>query len=125
MAINQLDFEYVVSGTDESSDDDMGMGMGAGAGGVDDEEQQRPETGALLSGMYLEGARWDHEEGALEEPDPMELVCPMPTIHFRPIEFKPGQQIRASSSEYECPLYLYPVRTGTRERPSFMRLVRL
>ena len=38
VAINQLDFEYVVSGTDESSDDDMGMGLGAGAGGVDDEE---------------------------------------------------------------------------------------
>lgn len=125
VAINQLDFEYVISGSSESSDDDMGMGMGAAGGGGGGDEMQPPETGAYLSGMYLEGARWDHEESALEEPDPMELVCPMPMIHFRPVEFKPGQQRRVSSSEYECPLYLYPVRTGTRERPSFMRLVKL
>lgn len=125
VAINQLDFEYVVSGSNETSDDEIGMAGAGGGGSAGDGELQRPETGALLSGMYLEGARWDHDEGALEEPDPMELVCPMPMIHFRPIEFKPGQQLRASSTEYECPLYLYPVRTGTRERPSFMRLVKL
>lgn len=32
---------------------------------------------------------------------------------------------QASKSVYSCPLYMYPVRTGTRERPSFMVFVDL
>lgn len=34
----------------------------------------------------------------------------------RPVENKKKSQ----KGVYVCPLYLYPVRTGTRERPSFM-----
>ncbi len=34
----------------------------------------------------------------------------------RPVENKKKSQ----KGIYVCPLYLYPVRTGTRERPSFM-----
>lgn len=41
---------------------------------------------------------------------------PMPIIHFRPVENKK----KSSKGVYSCPLYLYPIRTGTRERPSFM-----
>ena len=51
----------------------------------------------------------------------MELIVPMPIIHFRPVENKK----KASKGVYACPLYMYPVRTGTRERPSFMTLVDL
>jgi dynein heavy chain len=32
---------------------------------------------------------------------------------------------KAAKGVYSCPLYLYPVRTGTRERPSFMTHVDL
>lgn len=51
----------------------------------------------------------------------MELIVPMPIIHFRPVENKK----KSSRGVYSCPLYLYPVRTGTRERPSFMGTVDL
>merc|ERR1711998_137925 len=63
-----------------------------------------------------EGARWDFDKGHLAEPLPMELFCAMPMIHFKPTESKK----RLSKGMYTCPIYMYPVRTGTRERPSFI-----
>jgi dynein heavy chain len=80
-----------------------------------------PKEGAYIRGMYLEGARWDHDRGCLTEPLPMELYCPMPIVHFKPAESKKKQ----GKGVYVCPLYMYPVRTGTRERPSFMIPVEL
>lgn len=50
------------------------------------------------------------------EPQPMELIVSMPVILFKPVENKK----RGQRGIYSCPLYLYPIRTGTRERPSFM-----
>ena len=59
---------------------------------------------------------WDPEKGCLCEPEPMKLVAPMPIIHFKPAEAKR----KLPRGIYQCPLYMYPVRTGTRERPSYM-----
>jgi dynein heavy chain, axonemal len=42
--------------------------------------------------------------------------CLQPIVHFKPAESKK----KSSKGMYVCPLYMYPVRTGTRERPSFM-----
>ena len=75
-----------------------------------------PKEGAYVRGLYLEGARWDGENGCLVEPNPMELYCPMPIVHFKPAESKK----KSGKGMYVCPLYMYPVRTGTRERPSYM-----
>ena len=46
----------------------------------------------------------------------MELIVPMPIMLFKPVENKKKSQ----RNIYTCPLYIYPHRTGTRERPSFM-----
>ena len=46
----------------------------------------------------------------------MELITPLPSIHFRPIEAKK----KANKGVYTCPLYYFPIRSGTRERPSFV-----
>ena len=51
----------------------------------------------------------------------MELIVPMPIVHFKPVEGKK----KSSRGVYNCPMYLYPVRTGTRERPSYMGSVDL
>ena len=61
------------------------------------------------------------ENGCLVEPEPMELIVPMPIIHFKPIENKK----KVGRGIYQCPMYLYPLRTGSRERPSFMVMVEL
>ena len=76
---------------------------------------KHPEEGAYVHGLILEGARWDAENKCLTEPMPMELFSPLPMVHFKPVERK-----KQTKSMYTCPLYLYPIRTGTRERPSYM-----
>ena len=69
-----------------------------------------------MTGFFLEGAKWDLEEGILCEPEPMALFAPMPVIHFKPVEAKRDRR----EGIYKAPAYLYPVRTGSRERPSFI-----
>lgn len=42
-----------------------------------------PKDGALVHGIFLEGARWSDEEGTLIDAKPMELYASVPTIHFK------------------------------------------
>lgn len=101
--IDTLSFEFQVVNLDEK------------------EIQQAPKEGVYIKGMLLEGAGWDSDMGCLCEPQPMELYVPMPIVLFRPVENKKKTQ----KGIYLCPLYMYPIRTGSRERPSFMIFVDL
>jgi dynein heavy chain len=74
------------------------------------------KEGVLIRNLYLEGASWDRKNSCLKEPKPMELITPLPPILFKPIEAKK----KPSKGVYVCPLYYYPIRSGTRERPSFV-----
>eukprot|EP00658_Telonema_sp_P-2_P049994 TRINITY_DN38068_c0_g1_i1.p1 TRINITY_DN38068_c0_g1~~TRINITY_DN38068_c0_g1_i1.p1 ORF type:complete len:389 (-),score=97.44 TRINITY_DN38068_c0_g1_i1:246-1412(-) len=87
----------------------------------ENEIMNAPKEGSYMSGMFLEGAGWSYDNMCLEDPEPMKLVVPMPVIHFKPVE----RSKRSQKGVYQCPLYLYPIRTGTRERPSFMIVVEL
>lgn len=85
------------------------------------EEIEQPATeGAYMVGMFLEGAKWDKKKGCLADANPMELHSPMPIIHFKPVENK-----KRPKGTYTCPLYMYPIRTGTRERHPFVCAVDL
>lgn len=75
-----------------------------------------PKEGVYVSGLYVEGACWNFTGGFFEEPRPMELISVMPIIHFKPIEGKR----KTTKGFYSCPVYMYPIRTGTRERPSYV-----
>lgn len=77
---------------------------------------QSPKEGAYIRGIFLEGAGWDNERACLCEPNPMELITGMPLIHFKPVELKK----KTHKGIFTSPLYMYPTRTGTRERPSFV-----
>ena len=79
-----------------------------------------PKTGAYITGMFLEGAQWDAENACLKDANPMELYSEMPIVHFKPVENK-----KRSKGMYNCPCYYFPIRTGTRERPSYMLTVEL
>jgi dynein heavy chain len=81
-----------------------------------------PKEGVYIKDMYLEGAGWNFDDQCLCEPNPMELIVNMPIVHFKPSDAK---KKRNPSELYQCPLYMYPVRTGSRERPSFMVFVDL
>ncbi|KAF8058055.1 DHC10 [Scenedesmus sp. PABB004] len=80
-----------------------------------------PREGVYVKGLFLEGGGWDYEGGCLCEPAPMELIVPMPILHFKPAEARK----RPGRGHYACPLYLYPTRSGARERPSYMATVDL
>ncbi len=59
---------------------------------------------------------WDKKGNHLKEARPMELVTPLPIIQFKPVEAKK----KTGKGAYMCPLYYFPTRSGTRERPSFI-----
>ncbi|XP_053341025.1 dynein axonemal heavy chain 2 [Clarias gariepinus] len=80
-----------------------------------------PKDGVFIRGLYLEGAGWDKKNSCLVEAEPMQLVCPIPTIHFRPVE----NRKKASKGMYSCPCYYYPVRSGGPGQPSFVVAVDL
>lgn len=44
-----------------------------------------PKDGSYITGLYLEGAKWNFEKMCLMEPDVMELTVLMPIIQFKPI----------------------------------------
>ncbi|XP_062849650.1 dynein axonemal heavy chain 2 [Trichomycterus rosablanca] len=80
-----------------------------------------PKDGVFIRGLYLEGAGWDKKNSCLVEAEPMQLVCPMPTIHFRPVE----NRKKIAKGMYSCPCYYFPVRSGGAGRPSFVVTVEL
>jgi dynein heavy chain len=41
-----------------------------------------------IKGLFLEGAGFDQKNSVLREAEPMQLVFPMPSIHFKPSESK-------------------------------------
>jgi len=98
VSVDALSFDYVVQPGDEASI----------AG--------HPKEGMYVKNMILEGAKWDYNGMHLTDADAMQLSAPMPLVHFKPVNKKKN----ITEGIYQCPLYLYPVRTGSRERPSFM-----
>ena len=47
-----------------------------------------PKDGVWVKGLFLEGAGWDKKNSCLVEAAPMQVTCPIPTIHFKPSEAK-------------------------------------
>ncbi|CAL7938030.1 unnamed protein product [Xylocopa violacea] len=80
-----------------------------------------PMDGVYIRSIFLEGAGWDKRSSVLVEPAPMQLVCNMPVIHFRPAELLK----RRTRGLYNCPCYYYPQRSGDQGRPSFIVAVDL
>ncbi|XP_052771287.1 dynein axonemal heavy chain 2-like isoform X2 [Mya arenaria] len=80
-----------------------------------------PKDGVYIKGLFLQGAGWDKKNQCLIEATPMQLVCQIPTIHFKPVENKK----KVTKGIYTCPCYYYPNRTGAMGRPSFIVAVEL
>jgi len=84
--------------------------------------KEGPKEGVYVQGLFVEGARWNFDDNTLAEPEPMQLFSTMPIVHFKPVEAQKNKSFRGI---YRCPMYLYPHRTGSRERPSYMGMVEL
>ncbi|GCC41794.1 hypothetical protein chiPu_0025737 [Chiloscyllium punctatum] len=66
--------------------------------------------------MFLQGAGWDKRNACLVEAEPMQLVCAMPSIHFKPVENKK----KSGKGIYSCPCYYYSQRSGSSRHTSFV-----
>lgn len=62
-----------------------------------------PQDGVWVRGLYLEGAGWDWKNSCLVEAEPMQLVCSMPTIHFRPTESR-KKSAKGGTALSDCPI---------------------
>jgi len=87
-------------------------------------DNQKPEDGAYLRGLFLEGARWDAKGHVIAESNPRELFIQMPYIHLSPgmkneipvVEGVPEQytgSINGTAHVYMCPIYKTSLRQGT------------
>ncbi|XP_053425879.1 dynein axonemal heavy chain 2 isoform X5 [Nycticebus coucang] len=98
ISVDSLSWEFIVSTVDDSN------------------LVYPPKDGVWVRGLYLEGAGWDRKNSCLVEAEPMQLVCLMPTIHFRPAESRK----KSAKGMYSCPCYYYPNRAGSSDRASFV-----
>ena len=68
--------------------------------------EQKPEDGVVVSGMFLEGARWSRKQNSLVESRPKILFTDCPCIWL-----KPGTEIE-KFPHYNTPLYKTSERRG-------------
>ncbi len=84
----------------------------------------RPEDGAYVNGLFIEGARWDTANHVIAESLPRELYTPMPYIQLAPkpkdevpvVEGIPEQytgSLAGTAHVYMCPVYKTSFRQGT------------
>eukprot|EP00794_Sanderia_malayensis_P008808 gene8808-9750_t len=69
----------------------------------------KPENGAYVRGLFIEGARWDPETKAIGESQPKNLYDELPNIWITPTEKKKIKQ----GKSYNCPVYKTTARRGT------------
>ena len=74
-------------------------------------------SGAYLTDIYVEGARWSINDDFIDDEISMSLFSRIPTLQMKPVE-KPNKS--KGVKYYRCPVYYYPIREGTRENPSFL-----
>lgn len=68
---------------------------------VSPETAVAPEDGALVHGLFVEGARWDETTHLLQESRPKELHTTLPIIHLLPV----ANRVSPTDGFYTCPIY--------------------
>eukprot|EP00948_MAST-09A_sp_MAST-9A-sp1_P000520 g520.t1 len=66
-----------------------------------------PEDGVVISGIFLDGGKWDLENDCIREGDPGEMFSNLPIVHFMP-----EQNHQCPETFYECPCYKTSERAG-------------
>lgn len=72
-----------------------------------EEVEEMPEDGVYIHGFYMDGARFNREDGVIDDQVAGELYDLMPLIHFKPVE-----DYERILDEYACPCYKTGVRAG-------------
>ncbi|CAD8159976.1 unnamed protein product [Paramecium pentaurelia] len=92
---------------------------------IDEHIESRPDDGAYVWGLYIEGAKWNFNTMELDESDPKVLFTKCPTIQLCPMHIS---KINPPPT-YNCPLYKTSARRGvlstTGHSTNFVMFVRL
>jgi len=65
-----------------------------------DDIEEGPTDGVYISGLFMDGSRWDRDEAIITDQFPTVMFDTMPIIHFNCIENHVPLE-----AEYLCPLY--------------------
>jgi dynein heavy chain len=71
--------------------------------------KEKPEDGAFIYGLFVEGARWCSETHKLAPSNPKELFSDLPLIHLVP----KTDRVAPDTGIYNIPLYKVVSRSGT------------
>jgi len=74
----------------------------------EDGQYEAPKDGALVQGLFIEGARWDPAKKLLQESRAKELFTSLPPIHIEPIQDRPAEV----EGVYYTPVYKTAQRFG-------------
>ncbi|KAF0719522.1 Aste57867_966 [Aphanomyces stellatus] len=67
--------------------------------------------GAIVTGVYLEGGRWDETRKLLTNARPNEMLSALPAIHFLPHAYSANDPPKGEY--YDCPVYKTTARRGS------------
>lgn len=76
---------------------------------TEDKLKEAPKDGCYIKGLYMEGARWDHQKHRIAESRPKELFTEVPLIWLQPAV----NRSMPTSGMYVCPVYKTLTRAGT------------
>ena len=62
---------------------------------------ENARDGAYITGLNLEGARWNIQQGVLDTAEPREMFCPLPVVNCKTILSNKME----TNGIYECPVY--------------------
>jgi len=95
---------------------------------------KRPDDGAYVHGLFLQGCCWDERSHALSESQPKQLFVNVPHVHLIPklaSDLEPVKDTTPGGTAhvYECPVYKTSLRQGvlstTGHSTNFVMLMRL
>ncbi|EGR31445.1 hypothetical protein IMG5_109350, partial [Ichthyophthirius multifiliis] len=86
---------------------------------------EKPQDGACVYGLFVEGAKWNYDTMLMDESDPKILFVECPSILLVPCHFKDISNI----AHYNCPVYKTSARRGvlstTGHSTNFVMYIRL
>jgi len=71
------------------------------------DEMPEDEVGVYISGLFIDGARWDRDQQLIADQFPAKMAEAMPVVWFLPKE-----DYRPDPDEYQAPLYKTSDRAG-------------
>ncbi|XP_078256078.1 dynein axonemal heavy chain 6-like [Rhinoraja longicauda] len=120
MSVDSITFHFHILPFNENAEDYPSTMCYSTIGTDTYQGSDAPEDGAVLFGLYLDGACWDPNAKTLKDSKVGQRFCSIPPVHFLPVKigYQEGWSEEAEHSQseeqsYECPLYRTSQRAGS------------